>query len=132
MNTNKNKPGLRILTTAVLLALGAPVLAQNLMITNARILDGNGGIINNGSVIIRDGKIESVVTGAVRVPEMTVLDAGGKTVMPGFVEAHRHVITGNPSTWLAERSPAQMQEFLDAGFTTVLSAIDGPPIVAAR
>jgi imidazolonepropionase-like amidohydrolase len=132
MKTNKNKPTLRALAAALLLAASAPLLAQDLLITNGRILDGNGGVIDNGSVLIRGGKIESVSTGAQRVNGVQVLDAGGKTVMPGLVEGHRHVITGNPATWLAERAPAQMQQFLEAGFTTVLSAIDGPPIVAAR
>lgn len=52
--------------------------------------------------------------------------------MPGFVEGHRHVIEGDPGAWLQQVAPAQMQEFLDAGFTTVLSAIDAPPIITAR
>ena len=43
--------------------------------------------------------------------------------MPGFIDAHRHIAEGNPVEWLAKRAPAQMQEFLDAGFTTVLCAI---------
>ena len=43
--------------------------------------------------------------------------------MPGFIDAHRHIAQGDPAEWLAKRAPAQMQEFLDAGFTTVLCAI---------
>jgi imidazolonepropionase-like amidohydrolase len=43
--------------------------------------------------------------------------------MPGFIDAHRHIATGDPAEWLAKRASAQMQEFLDAGFTTVLCAI---------
>ena len=43
--------------------------------------------------------------------------------MPGFIDAHRHIAQGNPAEWLAKRAAAQMQEFLDAGFTTVLCAI---------
>ena len=39
---------------------------------------------------------------------------------------------GNPAEWLEQRAPAQLQEFLDAGFTTVLSAIDPPQINEAR
>src|SRR5690606_25135675 len=34
--------------------------------------------------------------------------------------------------WLENRAAAQMQEFLEAGFTTVLSAIDGPQLLEAR
>jgi imidazolonepropionase-like amidohydrolase len=43
--------------------------------------------------------------------------------MPGFIDAHRHIASGDSAEWLAKRAPAQMQEFLDAGFTTVLCAI---------
>lgn len=127
----KNLHSLRSLTLAMLLSAGAAA-AQDLVIINGHILDGNGGVIENGTVVIRGGRIESVVAGNSSVNGMQTIDAGGKTVMPGFVEGHRHVITGNPASWLAERAPAQMQEFLDAGFTTVLSAIDVQPINAAK
>ena len=43
--------------------------------------------------------------------------------MPGFIDAHRHIAQGDPAEWLAKRAAPQMQEFLDAGFTTVLCAI---------
>ena len=123
---------LRSIFTTSLFCLAAGVHAQDLVITNARILDGNGGVIDNGTVIVRGGKIAVVASGAQTAAGVQTIDAGGKTVMPGFVEGHRHVIEGNPATWLAERAPQQMQEFLDAGFTTVLAAIDPPPIIEAR
>ncbi|HTQ99028.1 MAG TPA: amidohydrolase family protein [Candidatus Acidoferrum sp.] len=114
------------------LGFAGAACAQDLVITNGRILDGKGGIIDNGTVVIRGGKIESIVTGKQTVNGMKTIDAGGKTVMPGFVEGHRHLITGNPGTWLAERAPAQMQDFLEAGFTTVLDALDTQPALAVR
>ena len=120
---------------ALFLALAAPGIvaqAQNIVITNGRIVDGTGTVIENGTVVIRDGRIEAVSAGSTNVSGIEVLDAGGRTIMPGFVEGHRHVITGNPAEWLEEVAPQQMQDFLDAGFTTVLSAIDGPAIVTAR
>src|SRR5437773_1689444 len=42
----------------------APAAAQNLVITNARVLDGTGKVIERGSVVVRDGKIASVAAGA--------------------------------------------------------------------
>jgi imidazolonepropionase-like amidohydrolase len=112
-------------TTLTLLALAArPAAAQDLVIVNARILDGKGGVIDRGSVVVRGGKIESVATGAAAgVPGAPRIDAQGRTVMPGFIDAHRHIAEGNPTEWLAKRAAPQMQEFLDAGFTTVLCAI---------
>lgn len=121
----------QFICVAALVGTGG-VLAQDLVITNGRIIDGNGKVIENGFVAIRGGRIEAVGEGAAAVAGLPVLDAGGKTVMPGFIEGHRHVIAGNPASWLTDVAPQQLQEFLDAGFTTVLSAIDAPPIVMAR
>ena len=102
----------------------SPVWGQDLVIANARIIDGNGGVIQNGTVVVQDGRIASVSAGPADSGEAQVIDAGGMTVMPGFIDAHRHVISGDPDPWLAEQAIPRMQEFLDAGFTTVLSAGD--------
>jgi len=99
-------------------------VAQDLVIVNARILDGKGGAIERGSVVVRGGKIESVSAGAAtKVSGLQTIDAQGGTLMPGFIDAHRHIAQGDPAQWLAKSAAAQMQEFLDAGFTTVLCAI---------
>jgi imidazolonepropionase-like amidohydrolase len=99
------------------------VSAQDLVIVNARILDGKGGVIERGSVVVRGGKIVSAEAGTASASGAQRIDAQGRTLMPGFIDAHRHIAEGNPAEWLAKRAPAQMQEFLDAGFTTVLCAI---------
>ena len=51
--------------------------------------------------------------------------------MPGLIDAHRHIVTGNPASG-SRNAPQQLQEFLDAGFTTVLGAIDPPQVIEAR
>jgi imidazolonepropionase-like amidohydrolase len=107
------------------------VAAQDLTITNARVLDGTGRVVERGSVVVRDGRIASVGQAATSTTGRTI-DAGGKTVMPGFIDSHRHLIQGDGADWLANRAAAQLQEFLDAGFTTVLSAIDAPQVLEAR
>lgn len=104
-----------------------PAFAQDLVISNARILDGNGNAIERGTVVVRAGRIASVGANAAGAAANAVrIDAGGRTVMPGFIDAHRHIVQGDAARWLAEQSPANMREFLEAGFTTVLSAIDPP------
>jgi imidazolonepropionase-like amidohydrolase len=105
-----------------LAGLAHDVAAQDLAIVNARILDGKGGVIERGSVVVRGGKIVSVGAGNASSGGQRI-DAQGRTVMPGFIDAHRHIAQGDPAEWLAKTAPAQMQEFLDAGFTTVLCAI---------
>ena len=117
-------------TMALVLAGGA--YAQNLTITNARILDGTGRVIERGAVVVRDGKIVSVSAAAPAGGAGRTINAGGKTVMPGLIDAHRHIVTGDPVQWLTQRAAQQLQEFLDAGFTTVLCAIDPVQAIEAR
>src|SRR5438552_6895211 len=88
--------------------------AQNLVITNARIIIGNGTVIDRGSIVIRNGRLASVAAGTPNVSAVETIDAPGMTAMPGFIDGHRHVNTG-PNEKL------QMQQLLDAGYTTVLS-----------
>jgi imidazolonepropionase-like amidohydrolase len=108
----------------VCLAVVRDSAAQDIAIVNARILDGKGGVIDRGSVVVRGGRIESVTPGApAKAAGVQTIDAQGRTLMPGFIDAHRHIAQGDPAEWLATRAPAQMQEFLDAGFTTVVCAI---------
>jgi imidazolonepropionase-like amidohydrolase len=81
-------------------------------------------VVERGTVVVRDGKIVSAGAGdAASVPGATRIDAQGRTVMPGFIDAHRHIVSGNPKEWLSTTGAPQLQEFLDAGFTTVLCAI---------
>src|SRR5215510_8087433 len=105
--------------------------AQNLVITNARIIDGNGGVIQRGSVVIRNGRIASVAAGNANEPGARQIDVRGMTVMPGFIEDHRHVIAadfppGDPVKWMKDEAAPRMQEFLDGGFTTIQSCGDAP------
>jgi imidazolonepropionase-like amidohydrolase len=114
-----------LLGTVLLAAFARSGAAQDVVVTNARILDGKGGVIERGSVVVRGGTIVSVGSGAPATPSgARTIDAGGRTIMPGYIDAHRHLIRGNGDQWLKEQAAARMQEFLDAGFTTVLSAID--------
>jgi imidazolonepropionase-like amidohydrolase len=88
--------------------------AQDLVITNARIIVGNGNVINQGSIVIRGGKLASVSPGSASVPGVHTIDAHGMTAMPGFIDGHRHINTG-------PNEKEQMQQLLDAGYTTILS-----------
>ena len=87
--------------------VGTPreIAAQDLVIVNARILDGKGGVIERGSVVVRGGKIVSVEAGTATVSGVQSIDAQGRTLMPGFIDAHRHIAEGDPAEWLAKRAP---------------------------
>lgn len=84
----------------------------NIIIKNARELATSSGtgakfgaemkdlkVIHDGAVAIKDGKIVSVgtteeVLNSVDVSEYEVIDATGKTVLPGFVDSHTHFVFG--------------------------------------
>lgn len=73
-----------ILAAASVVALSTPALAQELTaITGGRVLTGSS-VIENGTVVIQDGRVVSVGTGA--APSgARIIDARGKVVAPGFV-----------------------------------------------
>ncbi|HEY5623651.1 MAG TPA: amidohydrolase family protein [Gammaproteobacteria bacterium] len=113
-------------STACLALLAASASAQDLVITNARLLDGAGRDIANGSVVIRDGRIASVASGAADAGGVDTIDARGMTLMPGYIDAHRHIIRGDSDQWFREQSVDRMREFLESGFTTLMSG--GGPV----
>jgi imidazolonepropionase-like amidohydrolase len=95
--------------------------AQNLVIANARILTGTGSAIEQGSIVVRDGRIVSVAPGGAAAQGAKVVDARGLTAVPGFIDAHRHIMGGNDDGWFKEQSVDRMREFLEAGYTTLMS-----------
>ncbi|MBI4265410.1 MAG: amidohydrolase family protein [Acidobacteria bacterium] len=113
----------RLLTCGVLAclaSLGAVGLsaqnqaaAQDMAITNARIIVGNGPVIESGTIIVRGGRIASVTPGAANTQGLRVIEAKGMSAMPGFIDGHKH-LNNNPN------SPAQLQSLLEAGYTTIL------------
>src|SRR5688572_13667616 len=103
---------LPILACLTLAAL-TPAAAQDLTITNARIITSTGTVIERGSIVVRGGKIVSVAAGAPAAPAGQVIDAKGMSAMPGYIDGHKHV-NGGPN------EAVHMQSLLEAGYTTVL------------
>jgi imidazolonepropionase len=54
------------------------------------------GIIEDGAMLVRNGRIERTGTRAeiepLIEPAHEIVDAGGRVVMPGFVDAHTHLV----------------------------------------
>src|SRR5438132_10671133 len=103
-----------VMLTCLMVGGIAPLSAQDVTITNARIVVANGTVIERGSIVVRGGKIVSVAPGAPSGVSGKIIDAKGMTAMPGFIDAHRHINTG-------PNEKAQMQAQLEAGYTTILS-----------
>ena len=84
----------------------------DIVIRNARVCDGSGSPIFNGSVAVRDGRI--VAIGEVEGPAKEIVDAGGLVLAPGFIDQHTHFDAQLLWDRLAEPS-------LEHGVTTVVT-----------
>ncbi len=79
------------LLVASLLALAPAAFAQTVAITGGKIVTNTAqGVIENGTVVMRDGKIVSVGTGA-PPSGATVIEATGKWITPGLFAAFSRV-----------------------------------------
>ncbi len=62
-----------------------------LFIKNAKIYTMAGEVIENGCILVEGSKIKEVGTDLVAPLDATVIDAAGKNVFPGFIDAHCHI-----------------------------------------
>jgi imidazolonepropionase-like amidohydrolase len=90
-------------TAAVALAaatIAAPLLAQDdparTLFTNVHVFDGvNEARIENANVLIEGNLIKTVSTDAISAEGATVIDGGGRTLMPGLSDCHWHILQSN-------------------------------------
>src|SRR6056297_4154497 len=89
----------------------------DLLITNARIVDGSGGDAFLGEIIVDDGVISEL--GSVDTTSrsfLRIIDANERVVSPGFIDTHSH---GNPL------DTPRFDNFLSMGVTTISLGQDG-------
>ena len=61
-------------------------------ITGATIFDGEGGRVENGTIVLVEGRIQAVGDAATPVPEgATRIDGRGRWVTPGVIDVHSHL-----------------------------------------
>lgn len=105
-----------------------PAEPVDLAIVGARLIDGTGGDpVADSVILIDDGRVRAAgPSDAVEVPDGTELvDAAGKTVIPGFVDLHAHY--GGP----LEATEQALRAQLYYGVTTTRSVgADNPEKVA--
>jgi imidazolonepropionase-like amidohydrolase len=67
-----------------------PLLRADTLIVGATVLDGAGKRIDDGDVLMRDGKIVAVGHGLKATGGVTTIDAHGRWVTPGIIDVHSH------------------------------------------
>ncbi|HEY6333141.1 MAG TPA: amidohydrolase family protein [Blastocatellia bacterium] len=74
--------------------------SKTIFIRNVRLLDGTSGPpILNASVLIERGRVAKVDRGEIEPPASAlILDGSGKTVMPGLIDMHAHLLSGGFDT----------------------------------
>jgi len=88
----------------------------NLDVTNAKIVIPESGVVP-GTLVIRDGTVTALLQDQPATGEADVLDAQGRYVLPGLLDAHVHSGLLPP---LADRLQAESAFALSGGITTVL------------
>lgn len=64
---------------------------SDIAIIHGKVVPITGPDIDNGTVLISDGKIVAVGTDITIPDNTTIIDARGQWVLPGLVEAHGHI-----------------------------------------
>jgi imidazolonepropionase-like amidohydrolase len=139
---------------------------MKIAIKNGNLIDGTGAELQANSIIlIEDSKIVDIIleknSSGKEIsisPDTLTIDASGKTIMPGLIDAHLHLLgirSMSPVQWTldtpalkAARAVTDVNKLIQAGFTSVRCAgsdvsvylkkaidegtIQGPRIVAAH
>ncbi|VUX55908.1 D-aminoacylase domain protein [uncultured Woeseiaceae bacterium] len=112
----------RILALSILTLAAANVVAQgnqvDLLIQNARIIDGTGSPWFRSDVAINDGRIVDVGVD-LNIDASQTIDAAGRVVAPGFIDVHTHVESSDSRDGL-QRLPRADNYLLD-GVTTIVT-----------
>ena len=99
-----------------------------ILLKNARIVDGTAAVPTDPTSVLIEGGVIRDVGANLASASATVLDLGGRTLMPGLIDAHVHVIASTPNfaanaampdALVAHRAAKIMQGMLMRGFTTV-------------
>lgn len=136
-----------IRTAFLFIAIASPLYAQEkqevgsklTLIRNVKLFDGKNKDLKDGPVLIEGNLIKAVGDQAV-ADGATVIDGGGRTLMPGLMDAHVHLALvrrpgelRNDYDWMynGAMSAREAHRMLLRGFTTVRD-IGGPTVGLAR
>jgi N-acyl-D-amino-acid deacylase len=125
----RRRPFLATVLGALLaaVALQAQIGSYDILITNARIVDGTGNPWFRGQIGIRGDTIAAIALN-LNAPAARTIDAGGLVVAPGFIDLHVHAFQGatpQPPEPLPILELPTADNYIRQGVTTLLGGPDG-------
>jgi imidazolonepropionase-like amidohydrolase len=109
------------------------------LFTNVNVFDGKSDTLAEGmSVLVEGNLIKNVAKGDIDAgPNATVIDGGGRTLMPGLIDTHQHLMIthGGPTDYKSKIDPYmnayqssyEAERMLLKGFTTIRD-VGGPSV----
>jgi imidazolonepropionase-like amidohydrolase len=116
------------------LLLAPAVFAQDdapsrTVFNNVAVWDGMADVVQPGmNVLIEGNKVAQISADAINAPDATVIDGNGRTLMPGLIDMHTHImfpqgLPAHENMWGAAASGAMARQgfdvYLRQGFTTL-------------
>ena len=103
--------------------------SAQLLLRNARIFDGSRADCAEGMhVLVADGLIREISAQPIAAPAAQAIDVGGRTLMPGLIDAHVHAFASDVAVqkvealgeaYRAAHAVRMLKHALSCGFTTV-------------
>lgn len=100
-----------------------------ILFQNANLLDPHEDTPQGGVSVLVEGEfVREVSTKPIKAPNAAVIDCQGRTLMPGLIDCHVHVMLSEvnirsleaiPLTMMTARAASLMRAMIDRGFTTV-------------
>ncbi len=109
-----------------------------LALTGGRIIDGNGGPpLEDAAIVIRGSKITALGPASIVPANARVINLGGKTVLPGLVDAHIHIGgsgggSADPREFTPTAAENSLLSYLKFGVTSVYDMAAHPSLNAMK
>ena len=144
MKKSNFKVKLSTLAMASVISMSASfsAFAEQTLFTNVNVFNGTENkLYNNLNVLVEDKLIKSISSAKPATEDgATVIDGAGKTLMPGMIDGHVHImINSNYSDIIPNQDPYDLgiksaivaKDFLMDGFTSIRD-MGGPAFATAR
>ncbi|MDG2393887.1 MAG: amidohydrolase family protein [Thalassotalea sp.] len=130
------------LAVTLVVGMSANTLAEQVLFKNVNVFNGTENKLYEGhNVLVEDKLIKSISKKSPKTDaDVTVIDGKGKTLMPGLIDSHVHImINSNYSEIIPNQDPYDLgiksaivaKDFLMDGFTSVRD-MGGPAFATAR